>query len=183
MRVDILGNLGAYLSHVRALHSLARRLDGDRLLSSSRRCTRACAASIPTPFRSTPIAAPAGPEAAYLLERLVDAAARELGLPREEIRAKNFVKPSQMPYTTLTARHYDVGDFEGAMRASLAKADYAGFEARAAEAGKARQAAGFGLSSYIECTAFGEGEEGSVVLEKDGDLHGADRHAVERAGP
>ena len=68
------------------------------------------------------------PEAAYVLERLVDACARELGLPPEEIRARNFVKPEQMPYHTLTDRDYDVGDFEGAMRACLAKADRAGFE-------------------------------------------------------
>jgi aerobic carbon-monoxide dehydrogenase large subunit len=167
LKVDILGNLGAYLSsfapfipwlgasmatgcyEFEALHARVRGIY----------------------THTVPVDAYRGagrPEAAYLLERLVDAAAREIGMAPEEIRAKNFIKPTQMPYTTLTARHYDVGDFEGAMRACLAKADYAGFEARAAEAAARGKLLGFGFSSYIECTAFGSGEEGSVVLEKDG---------------
>ena len=93
-----------------------------------------------------------------------------LGVAPEEIRARNFVKPEQMPYHTLTDRDYDVGDFEGAMRACLAKADYAGFAARAEEARKRGKIRGFGISSYIECTAWGDGEKGSVTLEKNGDF-------------
>ncbi len=167
LRVDILGNLGAYLSmfapyipwlgasmatgcyQFGALHSRVRGVY----------------------THTTPVDAYRGagrPEAAYLLERLVDAAARELGIPAEELRARNFIKSEQMPYHTLTDRHYDVGDFEGAMRASLAKAERAGFEARASEAAKRGKFLGFGISSYIECTAWGDGEEGSVTLEKDG---------------
>ena len=89
------------------------------------------------------------------------ARARSASTP-EEIRARNFVKPAQMPYHTLTNRDYDVGDFEGAMRACLAKADYAGFDRRVDDAAKRGAIRGFGISSYIECTAWGEGEEGSV---------------------
>jgi carbon-monoxide dehydrogenase large subunit len=108
------------------------------------------------------------PEAAYVLERLVDYCARKLGIPREELRARNFVKASQMPYQTKTDRTYDVGDFEGAMRKSLANAGYHEFEARAAEAKRRGQIRGIGFASYIECTAWGDGEEGSVALERDG---------------
>ena len=71
------------------------------------------------------------PEAAYVLERLVDVCAHKLGIAPEELRARNFVKPDQMPYHTHTDRDYDVGDFEGAMRACLKKADRAGFAKRA----------------------------------------------------
>ena len=110
------------------------------------------------------------PEGAYVLERLVDQCARALKIAPEEIRARNFVKPSQMPYHTQTNRTYDVGDFEGAMRASLAKADYAGFGARAEAARKRGLIRGIGLSSYIECTAWGDGEEGSVELGPDGNF-------------
>jgi aerobic carbon-monoxide dehydrogenase large subunit len=169
MRVDILGNLGAYLSqfapyipwlgasmatgtyHIPQLHARVRGIYTHTL----------------------PVDAYRGagrPEAAYVLERLVDTCARKLNMPREEIRAKNFIKSSQMPYKTLTDRTYDVGDFEGAMRASLAKAEYAHFEHRAAEAGKAGKLRGFGFSSYIECTAWGAGEEGSVALDNDGNF-------------
>jgi carbon-monoxide dehydrogenase large subunit len=167
MRVDILGNLGAYLSqfapyipwlgasmatgtyHIPVLHARVRGIYTHTL----------------------PVDAYRGagrPEAAYVLERLVDNCARALKLPREEIRARNFVKSSQMPYKTLTDRTYDVGDFEGAMRASLAKAEYSTFERRAADARKRGKLLGFGFSSYIECTAWGAGEDGSVALDKDG---------------
>ncbi len=74
------------------------------------------------------------PEAAYVLERLVDRCARVLGSAPAEIRARNLVKSSQMPYRTQTNRTYDVGDFEGTLRACLDRADYPGFENRAEEA-------------------------------------------------
>ena len=75
-----------------------------------------------------------------------------------------------MPYHTITDRDYDVGDFEGAMRACLAKADYASFDHRASESRRRGSIRGFGISSYIECTAWGDGEEGSVALDKNGDF-------------
>src|SRR6202041_523362 len=102
------------------------------------------------------------PEAAYVLERLVDQCARALGIAPEEIRARNFIKAIQMPYRTPTKRTYDVGDFEGAMRASLAKADYDGFGARAAAARKRGLLRDVGIASYIECTAWYGEEQGSV---------------------
>mgnify|MGYP005812990351 CR=1 FL=1 len=108
------------------------------------------------------------PEAAYLLERLVDKCARELAIPREEIRLRNFVTPAQMPYQTQTGRRYDVGDFGGAMRRALEKADWAGFEARADAAKQRNRLAGIGCASYIECTAWGAGEDGTVELSGDG---------------
>jgi carbon-monoxide dehydrogenase large subunit len=169
LRVDILGNLGAYLSmfapyipwlgasmatgcyEIEALHARVRGIY----------------------THTVPVDAYRGagrPEAAYVLERLVDVCARVAGLSPDEIRARNFIKPARMPYHTLTNRDYDVGDFEGAMRACLAKADYAGFEARAAESRARGCARGFGIASYIECTAWGEGEEGSVELGKDGNF-------------
>ena len=108
------------------------------------------------------------PEAAYVLERLVDRCAQETGIAPEEIRARNFIAPAQMPYKTATKRTYDVGEFEGHLRAALARADQPGFAARAAAAKARGKIAGFGFASYIECTAWGEGEEGLVRLEEDG---------------
>ena len=110
------------------------------------------------------------PEAAYVLERLVDRCARALKLPPEEIRARNLVKASQMPYRTPTDRTYDVGDFEGTLRACLAKADYAGFGSRAGESRSRGLIRGVGMSSYIECTAWDYPETGAVVLEKSDDF-------------
>jgi aerobic carbon-monoxide dehydrogenase large subunit len=169
LRVDILGNLGAYLSmfapyipwlgasmatgcyHIDALHARVRGIY----------------------THTVPVDAYRGagrPEAAYVLERLVDACARKLGIAPEELRARNFVKPDQMPYHTHTDRDYDVGDFEGAMRACLKKADQSGFKRRADDARARGKIRGLGFASYIECTAWGEGEEGSVGLEPNGDF-------------
>jgi aerobic carbon-monoxide dehydrogenase large subunit len=108
------------------------------------------------------------PEAAYLLERLVDSCARSLGIKPEAIRARNFVKPAAMPYKTQTKRTYDVGEFEGHMKAALEKADQKGFPARLRAARKAGRIRGFGFASYIECTAWGSGEDVEVSLGKDG---------------
>jgi carbon-monoxide dehydrogenase large subunit len=169
MRVDILGNLGAYL------HMFAPYIPwlGASMATGAYHIDALYARVRGVYTHTVPVDAYRGagrPEAAYVLERLVDACARELRIAPDEIRARNFVKPSQMPYHTITDRHYDVGDFEGAMRACLAKADYAGFEQRAAESKKRGAIRGFGISSYIECTAWGDGEEGSVTLEKNGDF-------------
>ena len=110
------------------------------------------------------------PEAAYVLERLVDRCARVAGIEPPVIRAKNLIKSSQTPYRTPTNRTYDVGDFEGTLRRCLEKADYKGFAERADEARTRGHVRGIGISSYVECTAWGDGEAGSVILEKSGDF-------------
>jgi len=167
LRVDILGNLGAYL------HLFAPYIPwlGASMATGTYDLGALHARVRGVYTHTVPVDAYRGagrPEAAYVLERLVDACAREMNIPPEEIRARNFIKSSQMPYHTLTDRDYDVGDFEGAMRACLEKANYAGFPERLAQARKRGLIRGFGISSYIECTAWGSGEEGSVKLEKDG---------------
>ncbi len=109
------------------------------------------------------------PEAAYVLERLVDRCARELGLSQEAIRLLNFVPREAMPYKTETARTYDVGDFAGALTRCVEKADVAGFAERAEDSKRRGMLRGLGLASYIECTAMGAGEsDTALVLEKDG---------------
>jgi aerobic carbon-monoxide dehydrogenase large subunit len=169
MRVDILGNLGAYLSqfgpYIPWLGATMATGTYD-IATLHARCRGIYTNTVPVDaYRGA-----GRPEGAYVLERLVDKCARSLNIAPEEIRARNFVKASQMPYVTQTARTYDVGDFEGAMRACLARAEYAGFGARAEAAKKRGLIRGIGISSYIECTAWGEGEEGSVELGPDGNF-------------
>src|SRR6476646_9685325 len=74
----------------------------------------------------------ARPEAAYLVDRFVDHIAREVGLAPDELRARNFIKPSQIPFKTALGDTYDSGDFEGVMRKGMAKADWKGFAQRRA---------------------------------------------------
>jgi carbon-monoxide dehydrogenase large subunit len=167
LRVDILGNLGAYLSqfgpYVPWLGATMATGCYD-IPALHVRCRGIYTHTVPVDaYRGA-----GRPEAAYALERLVDHCAREMGMAPEAIRALNFIKPAQMPYKTLTDRTYDVGDFEGAMRQALENADQTGFAARAEKSRAEGKLRGLGLASYIECTAWGSGEEGSVTLDEDG---------------
>lgn len=120
---------------------------------------------------TTPVDAYRGagrPEAAYLIERLVDAIARETGKSPDAVRAQNFVKPSEMPHKTQTGPVYDSGEFEGHMRRAMEVADWKGFKARAAASKKAGRIRGIGMASYIEACGGGGPESSTVILEKDG---------------
>jgi carbon-monoxide dehydrogenase large subunit len=108
------------------------------------------------------------PEAAFLLEKLVDACARDLGLPREEIRRRNFIRPEQFPYRTATGRLYDVGEFDGHMTQSMERADWAGFDARAEAARANGKIRGIGMATYIEACAFPGSEPAHVQLNEEG---------------
>lgn len=120
---------------------------------------------------TTPIDAYRGagrPEAAYLIERLVDAIARETGKSPDTVRALNFVKPSEMPHKTQTGPVYDSGEFEGHMRRAMEVADWQGFKARHKASARAGKIRGIGLSCYIEACGGGGPESSTVILEKDG---------------
>jgi carbon-monoxide dehydrogenase large subunit len=108
------------------------------------------------------------PEAAYLIERLVDKAARDLGISGPELRRRNFIRADQFPYETPTGRVYDSGDYERLMDGALARADWATFEARRAASAARGRLRGIGLSFYVEiCSAMG-GEQAHVFFERDG---------------
>jgi carbon-monoxide dehydrogenase large subunit len=96
------------------------------------------------------------PEAAYLVERFVDHIAREVGLSPDELRARNFIKPNQLPFKTALGDTYDSGDFDTVMRKSMEKADWKGFAARRAQSEKAGKWRGIGMATYVEkCSGGG----------------------------
>ncbi|MEQ9144965.1 MAG: xanthine dehydrogenase family protein molybdopterin-binding subunit [Parvibaculaceae bacterium] len=88
------------------------------------------------------------PEATYLIERIVEIAARELGHDPAELRRKNFVR--QFPHQTPVIMNYDIGDFEASLDKALELVDYAGFPKRRAEAEARGKRRGIGFSTYIE---------------------------------
>ncbi|MFZ9502563.1 MAG: xanthine dehydrogenase family protein molybdopterin-binding subunit [Beijerinckiaceae bacterium] len=90
------------------------------------------------------------PEANYIMERLMDEAARACGLSREEVRRRNFITPAQMPYKTHLGFTIDSGDFAGTMDKALKAADWAGFEARRKQAAAHGKKRGIGVSVFIE---------------------------------
>jgi len=108
------------------------------------------------------------PEAAYVVERLVDAAARELGLTQDEIRRRNFVAPAALPYTTATGITFDSGDFGRMMDEGMAMADWDGVGGRKTAARPAGKLRGIGMACYVEaCSAVGQ-ETARLRLDSDG---------------
>jgi carbon-monoxide dehydrogenase large subunit len=93
------------------------------------------------------------PECILDLERMVDTAARQIGIDPAELRRRNFVKPSQMPYTSAMGEKYDSGDFDRFLTKTLEASDWNGFAARKAEAEKRGKLYGRGLASYVEWTS------------------------------
>ncbi len=122
-------------------------------------------------FTTTPPVGPyrgAGrPEAAFLVERLVDEAARALALDPAELRRRNLVPPERFPFATATGESYDSGDYPAMLAEALAAADYAGLR-RAQSARRARgELVGVGVSVYVEPSALGW-ESGLVRVEAGG---------------
>jgi len=108
------------------------------------------------------------PEASYLIERLVDTAARDLGTAPDALRRKNLIKPKALPYTTPTGRVYDSGDFAGCMARAQELTDWDGFTKRAAAAKRAGRLRGIGMATYIEACGNNGPETAVVRLEHDG---------------
>src|SRR5262249_13494067 len=110
------------------------------------------------------------PEAAYLIERLVDTAARDIGMSPEAPRRRNFIQPAATPYTTPTHRGYHSRDFASHMRRDQEIIDWNGFGKRAAASKKARKLRGIGLATYIEACGNNGPDAATVRLERDGNV-------------
>ncbi|HEY3109318.1 MAG TPA: xanthine dehydrogenase family protein molybdopterin-binding subunit, partial [Chloroflexota bacterium] len=165
IRARVLQNLGAYADSPGT---------GRRILDCLAGAYRAPAVAVELVgvyTNTTPTGAYRGagrPEAAYIVERLVDALAIEAGFDPVELRCRNFIPPERFPYTTPTGAVYDSGDYEPALRRALELVDYAGWRARQAEALRAGgRLIGIGIASYIEPTASGW-ESGLVRVEPSG---------------
>ena len=94
------------------------------------------------------------PEACYVVERIVDAAAREMKIDPAELRRRNFIPKHAYPYQTPVALTYDSGDYFTTLEMALKAADYAGFERRREEAVKRGRLRGIGIAAYIEACAM-----------------------------
>jgi carbon-monoxide dehydrogenase large subunit len=99
------------------------------------------------------------PEAIYIIERLMDEAARETGIERTELRRRNMIRPEQMPYTNPMEKTYDSGQFAKVMDRALALSDWHGFEARANESKHRGKFRGQGIATFLEWTGADVFEE------------------------
>ncbi len=109
-------------------------------------------------------------EGIYLLERLVDAAARDLNLTPGEIRRRNFITLAQLPHTTPTGLTYDSGDFPAILEKALTLADWLGAERRKAEARAAGKLLGIGMATYVATSAGYLEEYARLRLDSDGGI-------------
>ena len=110
------------------------------------------------------------PEASYVIERLVDAAARELDIAPDALRRRNFIKPNAMPYATSTGKVYDSGEFAAHMARAQQLADWDGFKHRAAAAKRKGLIRGIGLATYVEACGTMGPDTATVMLEQDGGI-------------
>lgn len=148
LRVKTIANMGAYLSTFASsvpTYLYATLLSGQYNLP-------AIYAEVDAVYTNTaPVDAYRGagrPEAAYVVERLVETAARELGIDPAELRKRNFIR--EFPHETPVIMTYDTGDFEASLNKAMEMADHSGFAARKAEAASRGKLRGLGYSAYIE---------------------------------
>jgi len=108
------------------------------------------------------------PEAAYVIERMVEYAADELGIDAVELRRRNMIPPEAMPFKSGLTFTYDCGEFERGLDMALGLADFAGFEHRRAEALRRGKLRGFGISNTIERAAAGGFEAAEIRFDRTG---------------
>ncbi|TPI58750.1 xanthine dehydrogenase family protein molybdopterin-binding subunit [Mesorhizobium sp. B3-1-3] len=148
LKVDTIANLGAYMS----LFSSCVPTYLYATLLSGQYNIPAIHANVRTVYTNTaPVDAYRGagrPEATYVLERMMETAARELGVPPAELRRRNFI--TSFPHQTPVIMAYDAGDYNASLDAAMKAADYAGFTKRRADATKQGKLRGIGMSCYIE---------------------------------
>jgi carbon-monoxide dehydrogenase large subunit len=167
VRVDTVANLGAYLSNF-----------GPYIPTAAGKGMHVGVYDIPAAFvhvrcaftNTVPVDAYRGagrPEAAYMIDRLVEAAARTMELSTDEIRRRNFVPPERMPYSSALGLTYDSGEFARNMDDAMAAADWRGVGKRRKEAGRRGRLRGIGMSYYVEICGGAPGVPAEVRFEED----------------
>jgi aerobic carbon-monoxide dehydrogenase large subunit len=168
IRLTGTGNMGAYLGTVAPLPSTLNAVKN--MVSIYR--TPLIEVSTQCVFTNTSyVSAYRGagrPEGNYFMERLIDTAAREMGLDRLELRRRNQLLPSDIPYAAASDQTYDSGDFPAVFRYALQLADWDGFAERKRESRARGKLRGIAVGSYLEVTAPPNKEMGGIRFEADG---------------
>ena len=167
--VDLVANMGAYLSQFAPLIPTL-----GAVLSPGVYDISTCHVRVRGVYTNTvPVDAYRGagrPEAAYVIERLVDHVAREVGIAPDSLRRRNFIKPGAMPYQSATGQNYDSGNFAAHLERAQELADWSGFAKRLRLSKKAGRLRGIGLSTYIEACGNAGSETATLKLEPDGSV-------------
>ncbi len=168
LRVNGFGNCGAYLSNATSIPptmNLVKNIIGTYrtpLIHVAVRCMFT---------NTTPVGAYRGagrPEGNYYMQRLIELAAAKTGIDAVDLRKRNMIAPSMMPYAAPSTMNYDSGDFTAVLDKALAVADWDGFPARRAESAARGKLRGRGIGQYLEVTAPARSEMGGIRFEADG---------------
>jgi carbon-monoxide dehydrogenase large subunit len=168
LRVTGYGNVGAWLNSATTVpptNNTVKNIIGvyaTPLLEVSTKCMFT---------NTTPVGAYRGagrPEGNYYMERLVETAAREMGIDRVELRRRNHIQPEQMPYKPPSGMLYDCGEFPAVMEKALRAGDWNGYATREAESRARGKIRGRGIGHYLEVTADAGNEMGGIRFEEDG---------------
>jgi aerobic carbon-monoxide dehydrogenase large subunit len=168
VRLTSFGNVGAFLSPVAPMPSTLNAVRNVQsvyrtpLLEVSTKCVFT---------NTTQVSAYRGagrPEGNYYMERLVDAAAAEMGIDRVELRRRNQIKPRELPRKVASGSNYDSGDFPAVLGEALEVSDAKGFARRKRESHRRGKLRGLGIGSFLECTAPPSKEMGGIRFEADG---------------
>ncbi|HKM62601.1 MAG TPA: xanthine dehydrogenase family protein molybdopterin-binding subunit [Acidisphaera sp.] len=166
VRLQGYGNLGAYHANFGVLPATVNAVKN----VVSVYATEAIEVATKLVFTNTTPVGPyrgAGrPEGNYYMERLIDTAARQIGIDRVKLRRRNHIKA--FPYAAPSDMSYDSGDFPGVLDQALAEADWDGFESRRAESAARGKLRGRGIGQYLEVTAPPANEMGGIRFEADG---------------
>ncbi|MDE8347277.1 MAG: xanthine dehydrogenase family protein molybdopterin-binding subunit, partial [Acidocella sp.] len=168
MRVTTRAGMGAYLSN---FAPFIPTMAGTKVLASVYDFKSIYANVIGVFTNTVPVDAYRGagrPESNYLVERLIDAAAAEIGMDRIALRRANMVPESAMPYVSAMGQPYDSGAFETVLDAALALADWPGFEARRTQAVARGLRRGIGMAYYLEATGGAATERAEIRFAADG---------------
>src|SRR6266540_2009720 len=168
VRITNFGNMGAFLSPVAPMPStinVVKNVQGvyrTPLIEVSTKCVFTNTSHV-SAYRGA-----GRPEGNYYMERLVDAAAAEMGIDRLQLRRRNQIRPREIPIKTASGSNYDSGDFPGLFKHALEVADAKGFSRRKRESRKRGKVRGLGIGSFLEVTAPPSKEMGGIRFEADG---------------
>jgi carbon-monoxide dehydrogenase large subunit len=165
LKVESVGNLGAWcgtMGPFTPTQGTARTQGGPYAFPAMLYASRAAFTNTP---QTDPYRGAGRPEASFHIERIVEYAARTLGLDRIDIRRRNLIRQDQLPWKTPMGLAIDSGNFPALFERALELADYAGFPRRAAEAKARGLRRGIAVAPYLECTGGAPKEEAKVTFE------------------
>lgn len=165
LRGSNLSNLGAYAASTIPLRKGLGIMSGVyRIPTAFFRGRAVMSNTMPTaPYRSA-----GRPEAMFIIERIIDKAARQTGIDRVELRRRNLIAPAELPYKNPLGVVYDNGEYAQVMEAACKLGDWAGFATRRAEAISRGRLRGIGLANYIELTLGNPRERAEVIVHPQG---------------